>query len=63
MDWETAIWRVIPCCRDTSLIPPTSYTTPRNLARGNTLPKKLPAHRNSKKKATTFMWRFWKTFI
>ena len=43
MDWETAIWRVIPCCRDTSLIPPTSYTTPRNLARGNTLQQKLPA--------------------
>lgn len=49
MDWETAIWRVIPCCRDTSLIPPTSYTTPRNLARGNTLQQKLPAHRSSKK--------------
>lgn len=36
---------------------------PRNLARGNTLQQKLPARRSSKKKATTFMWRFWKTFI
>jgi len=27
---------------------------------GNTLPQKLPAHRNSEKKAITFMWRFWK---
>ena len=57
MDWETAIWRVIPCCRDTSLIPPTSYTTPRNLARGNTLPQKLP-HTATTEKAITFMWRF-----
>gem|GEM_PF-2387629 len=35
MDWEAAIWRAIPCCRDTSLIP-SQATPPPGIWQGGT---------------------------